>query len=134
MRSSFAKLTVLAALLASGSAACSSHTEGARVVRQICEAPPTSAGEAVQFQAVVLARAENDLHVDFDSFGADFSSITVQFSDPPQWRDLSAKLCYQDEAVLDGVVLTVGTSFGFRAVPPHCIGRPWFLHTVTDQG
>jgi hypothetical protein len=47
---------------------------------------------------------------------------------------LSAKLCYQDEAVLDGVVLTVGTSFGFRAVPPHCIGRPWFLHTVTDQG
>jgi hypothetical protein len=134
MHSSFSKVTALAALLALGSSACSSRTEGARVVRQICESPPTAVGEAVQFQAVVLAQAENDLHVDLDAFGVDFSSITVQFSDPPQWRDLSAKLYHQDKAVLDGVVLTVGTSFGFSAVPPDCLDRPWFLHTVTDQG
>lgn len=133
MRLSFAKVTVLAALLALGSSACSSHTDRVRVVRQACEAPPATAGEAVQFEAVVLAWAENDLHVDFDRFGANFSSITVKFTHPPQWRDLTAKLYHQGEAVVDGVVLAVGTSFVFSAIPPDCLDRPWFLHTVTDQ-
>lgn len=133
MRSSFAKVTALATLLALSSSACSSRTERVWVVRQTCEAPPATAGEAVQFEAVVLSWAKNDLHVDFDRFGADFSSITVKFSDPPQWRDLTARLYHQGEAVVDGVVLAVGTSFGFSAIPPDCLDRPWFLHTVTDQ-
>lgn len=133
MRSSIAKAAALAALLAICSSECTSRMEGVRGVPQVCEAPPTLAGDAVQLKALVVAQADNDLHMDFDRFGADFSSITVQFNDPPAWRGVRTKLYYQGDAVVDGVVLGVGMSFRFSTVPPDCLDRPWFLHAITDE-
>lgn len=130
--SSFAKLAVLAAILALACLACSPRPERVRLVRQDCVAPPTPMGEAVQFQAEVIAQAENNRHIDFDGFGADFSSLTVKFNSPPPWEGVVVDLHYQDEAVLNGVALLVGSSFQFDAAPPECINQLWFLHHAED--
>ncbi|WP_395792985.1 hypothetical protein [Aquimonas sp.] len=126
--SSFAKLAVLAVLLAVGALACSPRPERVRLVHQDCLAPRTVIGQAVHFQAEVLAQTENNLHIDFDGFGADFSSLTVKFSSPPAWSGVVVDLHYQGEPVMDGVALLVGSSFQFEAAPPECINRLWFLH------
>jgi hypothetical protein len=126
------ELAVLTALLAFGCLACSPRPERVKLLRQDCVATPTAIGEAVQFQAEVLAQTKNNLHMDFDGFGADFSSLTVKFNSPPPWRGVVIDLHYQGEAVLDGVALPVGSSFRFDAASPECINRLWFLHHAED--
>lgn len=106
------------ALVALALTGCLARVQLARAIQESCHAPPTFPGEPVTFQAVVLAQTRNSLHVEFERFGVDYFSITVEFRSPPEWAGFIVDLHYQDEPVLDAVELAIGSSVNFSAVPP----------------
>lgn len=101
------------------------NTASAEWVRRVCPKPAPQSGERIAFEARVTGFKYKTFHVDFDTFGTDFSKVEIEFLSPPSWAGLKDGVYYQGDAVLKGVKLDIGSRFGFSAVPPACLDDPW---------
>lgn len=116
------------------STSCSHSSGHAKAIPFACSQPAPYAGKEIFFKAKVLALKEKSLHMDFDGFGVDFSSVEIRFDDPSQWSGIRASIYYRDEPVLNGVRLSSGTTFEFKLTPPSCLDQPWlFLSDLSKR-
>lgn len=103
------------------------NSEGVRRIAYACNSPAPSTGEPASFRAEVVSLRQNSLHVDFDGFGADFSSIEVKIRAPLHWSDVMVDIYYQGVPSLNGVEPMTGIAFDFKATPPPCLDQPWLF-------
>ena len=123
------KGVALSVLFALGFSGCSHVTPAVDREPYSCIRPSPAANQKIFFTAKVVAIKQSDLHVDFESGGADFASIEVVVTAPEQWRDVREKIYYQDEPKIDGVKLEMGSVFQFEAKSPACLDQPWLFLT-----
>lgn len=99
-----------------------------------CENQSASSGEDVDFYVKVIAFKKDALHLDFDTFGADFSVVEMLVEAPNAWRGTVLGAYYQDLPLVSGRELMLETSFNFKAVPPPCLDQPWlFLSNIEAE-
>lgn len=99
-----------------------------------CENESASSGEEVDFYVKVSAFRKDALHLDFDTFGADFSAVEMLVESPEAWRGTLLDVYYQDLPLLSGRELAPGASLNFKATPPPCLDQPWlFLSNIEAE-
>lgn len=107
--------------------ACARRKEPIYSAQRACENKSIPSGEEIDFHVKVVAFERSALHLDFDAFGADFSSAEVLVESPDAWRGTLLNAYYQGLPLLGGKELTLGSSFNFKAIPPICLDQPWLF-------
>ena len=127
MRTSTWKLLIAAPLSVLACVGCAQNTVRVVMEPPSCHQAAPASGQLILLRAEVIGFEEKNLHVDFEDFGTDFSSVEVRFREPPPWDGIAASIYFQGEPVFRGETLREGASIEFSVVPPACLDQPWLF-------
>jgi len=93
--------------------------------------PPAQAGQTVAFKGTIGETSRRALHMDFDTYGVDFDSVSVTLEVPETWAGQAVQVFRHDAVSPANPDLLPGQQLVFRAVVPDCLDSPWlFLEEI----